>query len=345
MQVVFYHQNCNDGLVAAHSVWAADKTNTLCIPITYDEFSGQTPDEFFEMCFTDKIVRAQIASGFNLSFTALMDRAKLDVTAFLVDISVPKEILRRISETFSKVVVLDHHESANKIYQGDEEFQYRNVSEQYDHYLFNKNVRVFMDRKYSGAHLAWHFMNHFDKEPPRYISLVSDYDTWNKSNKDPDYFAAGLRARATGKFRDLDVILNEVDYTLKLGKEFDRDREGRANGVISRRVDVGILLDEKELYKGAIVNSNMDISSVVGNNLVTDHGYDVGLSYVIVDENTVAWSIRSKKPFSCLFVAEYFGGGGHAQACGFSTSLGYLVSVLATKTMRVSSERKSEYVV
>lgn len=329
-KICLYHQNCNDGFVAAHAVWEKDKDNTLCIPITYHEFDKQTPDEFLESCFSDKIVSACVMSDFKGSISHLLSVAKTEVTVYLVDISVPKPILLKISEIFKWVIVLDHHESADKIYKYDPDFEHFAITDTLDLYTINKNVKICMDKVNSGAMVTWLYMNPDKTEVPRAIKLVSDYDTWKKEDKNADYFAAGLRYLNCRKFSELTMALIDVKGTIKSGYIAEKIREDRTNSVVKHRIDVTINYRGEE-YKAAIVNSSMDISSILGNTLVSEHGYDVGMTYCITKDGDVAWSIRSKKPFSCLFVAEAFGGGGHAQACGFATSVGYLVDVIQTK--------------
>ena len=63
LNVCFFHKDCNDGLMAAYAVWEKAKSTTLCIPITYPEFEKQTPDEFMEMCFSDKLPTAVVSSS------------------------------------------------------------------------------------------------------------------------------------------------------------------------------------------------------------------------------------------------------------------------------------------
>ena len=332
ISVVLYHKDCLDGLMAAYAVWEKAKSTTLCIPITYPEFEKQTPDEFMEMCFNDKLPTAVISSSFSFGFSMLMKKAKTEVTAYLVDISVPKEILRRISETFRSVVVLDHHESANTIYKNDSEFETTITTDNLTGYVFNKNVRIFMDSVNSGAYLAWRYMNPNEREVPYPVQLVSEYDTWNKKDKNADYFAAGFRAKNCRSLKGVDYVFNNVNETIELGVVMDKERENRSRAAIAKRVEIDIR-HNGEVYKAAIVNSNMDLSSIIGMNLCADHGYDIGLTYTIVGDNKVAWSIRSSKPTSCLFVATHFGGGGHAQACGFGTDFNYLIALLRSKAM------------
>lgn len=334
INVCFYHKDCNDGLVSAYNVWEKNKNNTLCIPINYHEFKDQTPDEFMEMCFSDKVVQASLFSSFKGSVSFLLKESKTSVKAFLVDISVPKHILLRISEMFKEVLVLDHHVSANEIYENDPDFVSTANHSEIKGYLFNKNVRIFMDSVNSGAYLTWCVMNPLAKEVPEYIKLVSQYDTWNKPNKDPDYFAAGLRASNPRSFKGLTHVLEFFLKTMEVGKIIDVDRENRTKAAISRRTVIDVHY-QGNVYKAAIVNSNMDISSLIGNNLVNDHGVDIGMSYIITTDKKVGWSIRSKAPFSCLFVAKHFNGGGHEQACGFSTDLQYLVNLLSEGVMRI----------
>lgn len=334
MQVVLYHANCNDGLFAAYEIWRTNRKETLCIPITYIKFNKQTITEFIGDITSKLFNTSKEFSGFIHSKHSYLN-AIPESRVYLVDIAVDPDKLQALSEVFQSVVVLDHHKSAKDMYL--EAFS-KDVkcNDEGGQTLIAPfpNTFVGFSNVHSGARYTYETLNP-GSEVPYYIQLVSDYDTWKKKLPESDAFAAGIRGINPGSMEELDELVSDGYHeTVKVGEYFDKNRQDRSINANKKRIEVDVVHNDKT-YKAAVVCTSLDISSIVGNLLVTDNGYDIGMSYVIVAEDEVAWSIRSKTDLDCSFVSISFGGGGHAQASGFSTTLDQLVDILKTKKIIV----------
>lgn len=332
MQVVLYHSNCSDGLIAAYEVWRTAPKETLCIPITYKEFQKQNTEEFIEDILHTRFDAAKAFSCFPFTKEEFVDVIS-GTPIFLVDICVDPGKLRALSDLFETVNVFDHHKSSWEMCEKAFGTAQVNGDEIFFHPF--KNTEVYFSTKHSGAYYAYQQF-HGTKQPPRYIQLVSDYDTWVKQYHDSDSFVAGIMGMSPMTMDELDEIISDgVDSIIRIGNYFNANRHKRSNNACKHRIEIDVL-HEGKTYKAAIVNTNLDISSFVGNALVEDYGYDIGMSYCIDSDKEVGWSIRSKKSVDSTFLSESFGGGGHAQASGFSCSLVKFLLMIKDKRIVVT---------
>lgn len=328
MQVVLYHSNCSDGLIAAYEVWRTDPKETLCIPITYSEFQKQDTETFIEDILHKRFDDAKIYSGFPHSNEHLLDVIS-STPLFLVDICVDPAKLKALSDLFKTVTVFDHHKSSWEMCEKAFADKMKKVGEQIIFVPF-KNTSMSFSLKHSGAYHTYQQLNN-NNIIPRYIELVSDYDTWVKKYHDSDSFVAGVMGIRPETMDELDELISDgIDTIITIGNYFNGDRLRRARSVCKRHVEIEVCYKGTN-YKAAIVNTNLDISSFVGNILVSDYGFDIGMSYCIVNDKEVGWSIRSNKPLDSSVVSKSFGGGGHAQASGFSSSFEQFRKMLEDK--------------
>ena len=130
--LVIYHSPCLDGFTAA---WVARKA----MGNTAEYIPGSFANDDTLPDVDDRIV-------------------------YLLDFSYPKYVMIELARRASKVIVLDHHLSAQK---------------DLEPLLDNNTIEGEFDMERSGAMIAWNFF-FFDQEPPKFIEYVQDRDLWKK---------------------------------------------------------------------------------------------------------------------------------------------------------------------
>jgi oligoribonuclease NrnB/cAMP/cGMP phosphodiesterase (DHH superfamily) len=82
--------------------------------------------------------------------------------------------------------------------------------------------------------------------------------------------------------------------------------------------------DEQSSYIIKAVNCPAQYSSDVGNILASQEGASFGATYCIESRDVVRVSLRGNGSVNVAEIAERFGGGGHANAAGFTISAEWL---------------------
>lgn len=265
----WWHGNCYDGHGAA---WAA-----------YKKFG------------TDGVVYQPVAYGKSVPEYNPEDEI------YVVDFSYPREILLDLNEKVSKLVVLDHHVTAQKDLDG------------LDFCLFD------MDR--SGAGITWDYF-HEGKPRPKMIDLIEDRDLWKFKYSETKRFHAYIRSFPFD-FAVWDQIAKDVENEKTLEEIMT---EGKA---ILRSADrtVEMMCDSSwvgelkgfEGIKAAIVNATCHWSEV-GYHLLEKHPNEAfAVSFCHLNDGRIMWSLRGRGDFDVSAVAKAFGGGGHFSAAGAKT--------------------------
>ena len=121
---VLYHASCADGFGAAYAAWKKLGSQAKYIPVSYHEY---LPD------------------------------MRENSEVYILDLSYPRDVLIDLNARMKKVIVLDHHKTAQENLRG---------------LVFAK-----FDMEKSGAVLAWEYF-HPDKEVPILLEYVQDRDLW-----------------------------------------------------------------------------------------------------------------------------------------------------------------------
>jgi uncharacterized protein len=218
---------------------------------------------------------------------------------YILDFSFAPALLRDIEAKAAKLVLLDHHQSAAETLEG-----------------FDCRCGVVhFDMKKSGARLAWDFF--LPERPlPHLVRCVEDRDLWTWQYPEsagflehwrqltmmgPEAFAAYVeRGRAMDeKFCKLAADMAEAAQPVQL------------NGVA-----------------GLMANVPGSFHSLVGDMLSLRSG-TFALLWNIDKTASVKIGLRSQRGYNCIPLAQSFGGGGHAQACGMRLPLARLPELLA----------------
>jgi oligoribonuclease NrnB/cAMP/cGMP phosphodiesterase (DHH superfamily) len=227
----------------------------------------------------------------------------------MCDYSPKPEVLEQIEKVVSKILILDHHKTAQDA-------------------LKDKPYAVF-DMGKSGAGLTWEYFFP-NLQIPAFIQMIQDRDLWTWKIPESRNLTAGLftlceAAKSddfTGLFAVFDGLFSDksnFDFCLKLGEIVSKANLSKANFLAdthSKRVDN---------YNGlrvCIVNCSSELTSDVGNILSSMDSIDFAVMWKYNHPNQEYYvSLRSSNKVDVSAIAKSFGGGGHPNASGFCTQI------------------------
>jgi uncharacterized protein len=258
--VVIYHGECLDGFCAAWMAWRKFGDEAEYVPASY----GQEPPD---------------VEGKRV---------------YIVDFSYPRETLVRMAALASKVVVLDHHLTAQKDLEG----------------LDAADLEIIFDMSRSGAGIARDYFH------PGLNSWLVDYtqdrDLWRfalSQSKEVNAFIGTLK-QTFEKYEWAHNSLTTEDAA-RLGEGAHAYKEMYVEKMVkqARRVRFAGYKDIP------LVNAPyVGISELVGA-LAETALFAAG--WFQRSDGRIAYSLRSRGEFDVSGVAQRFGGGGHAKAAGF----------------------------
>ena len=264
---VLYHKGCPDGFGAAYAAWLELGDTAEYIPMQY---GGSIPD-----------------LPYNIEWVYILD----------FSFSRPNmEILHR-NYGSSKVILLDHHESALENLEG----------------LENCHINLCE----SGATMAWNWFNTHD-EMPLLMKYIKDRDLWEwklPCSKEISAYINSLDHDFNEWHRFKNILQTDFNYVVDIGDHFLRLQNKQVEQIIStatlKKID-GVIVPT--------VNSPI-LQSEIGHALLDEYPnrkfsgiwYEYGKSR--------KWSLRSREGFSVKEIAKKFGGGGHPQAAGFTEKI------------------------
>lgn len=259
MNYVLYHKNCYDGFGAAFAAFHA---------------------------FTD-LDTQYISVGYNEPFPEL----ELCSNVYIVDFSYPKDILLNLCELHEKVVVLDHHKTAQEMLQGIE----------------HPKLTIVFDMTKSGALLTWEYF--FPSRPaPELIQYISDRDLWQFKLPNSKEVHEALVSYPMD-FSAWEHL--SIDQLKKEGVTCKRLYDSLVDKICEK-----VWIKNIANYEIPIVNTSIAWSEV-GNRLLELFPNAKFAASFTIEKDMEMWSLRSRKDFDVSEIAKKFGGGGHAQASGF----------------------------
>ncbi len=264
--LVLYHAHCMDGYAAAWAAWKKF-ANTA----DYQAVRHQTPIPNF------------------------VEGAEL----YIVDFCYPMDVLVKAAKKARKIVVLDHHISAQKEFE-----QYKK------HSTIPSNLEMKFVQEHSGCMIVWHYFQD-DVEPPLLLRHIEDHDLWRHQLAKTEEISKALYLRLPLPFAEFEKI-----------KVADLKREG-AILQTQQQLNVARLLKANHTVtlkgkKGLAVNAPSMFSSDLGHALAEQSG-TFGLTYYYHGKRQCyECSLRSIGEFDVSGLAKALGGGGHKNAAGFS---------------------------
>ena len=216
---------------------------------------------------------------------------------FVLDFSYSPEVLSSMAQFAAKIVLLDHHKSAASQWAGVEPMP-------------NIELRFDMDR--SGAQMAWDYFHPGSARPPL-IDHIGDRDLWRFALPDTKAFCAGLSLIPTS-FESWQIAATHPADLI--------DKGHTVLEVLQRQIDSALRKDLRSVtvcgYKGLATNA-ISNTSEIGQAIAKRSG-TFSLTFFIKGDEAIC-SLRSIAPFDVSVIATHYGGGGHAQASGFTVPI------------------------
>jgi len=220
---------------------------------------------------------------------------------FFADFSVKADKMREIAAVADSIIVLDHHASAER--------ELQVVAEK------TGNVQIIFDMKRSGAMLTWNYF-YASTNPPELVEIVQDRDLWLFKNEHTKALTAYMFTLEQ-TFATWDTLLDDV----KTGKAIDigqvllnahnKDADAIINGCTREVTLAGHTVN--------LTNCLWMFASDIGHKTLGDNLFSI--TYFRDSTGTFKYSLRTNDKFDCSVLAETFGGGGHPNAAGFSSTL------------------------
>lgn len=278
--IAIYHSPCQDGLTAA---WVFNKYMTEA---AYD---------------------CRVVPGTYGSENVYGDLTKNDIVYFL-DYTLPRAQMLEVAKKVSKVIVIDHHISAQKA-------------------LIDmpSNVELHFDIGRSGAVLAWqHFYPGIDV--PSFLLYIEDYDIWANKLVGTHEFFAWFTARNPRTIIELNNLIADFPETVDAFLDSRQYRHG-TTVMQYRQILIDFILEKPvfvTLDGVEMVKFNcplVQINAYVGKQAVAKYGKPSWI-WSEVGENgkiVVRHALRSDDSLADVsLIAVKHGGGGHRNAAGFA---------------------------
>lgn len=306
MNYILYHGNCNDGFGAALVAWLYFgkqlDTGAVYLPVYY----GQPVPQMQEGC---------------------------DV--FIVDFSYPAKDLLDLAAKQNKVVVLDHHATAQADLAPDK-FPGAAVV---DGVVHVNNLAIQFDMSKSGAVLAWEYFFP-GQEVPLLIQYIQDRDLWKFEMVNSRAVSAYLQTREMD-FNVWERIMREITHTADQQEIFragaaclklkEQMVDSMARNGFPMLFDMNVTpprivwSTSPKCFDGQFIVPTANATcffSEVGERLLELHPEAQFAAYYLDRaDGRRQWGLRSRAEFDCSIIAKAFGGGGHKQAAGFTADM------------------------
>ncbi len=279
--LVLYHADCMDGYAAAWALW---KT-----------FSNQA------------------------RYKAVRHNTKMPVfTAgtliYIVDFCYPIEQLISAAESASKIIVLDHHISAQK-----------QVEAYQKHACLPENLEFHFNQQHSGCMLAWQYF-HPHTPAPQLLQYIEDHDLWHHQLAESQEISKALYLRLPVHFAAFEKL--KLPTLKREGALLQKQQQLNIRRLLKARHAVKIMQ-----YSGLAVNAPAMFSSDLGHELAKK-STTFGLTYFYHgSRQCYECSIRSVADFDVSLIAQQFAGGGHKNAAGFSVDVATFMSFVTAEKL------------
>lgn len=304
--IVVYHRNCLDGITAAavyHKYALHHMEKKHVAGVKY--YAAQYGDDPF----------------------VVPDEVLLGKRVLMLDFSLPKAELLRLSKLVKHLVIIDHHETAQKQLHDFPQFSPSNTDALHLHLSEGNNVIAHFNMRRCGAVLTYQHL--FPELPlPLCLQYAEDRDLWNNSMTYTKEVQAWMQSFM------LDDVTPQLWYKLVFRQMFDGNLTNIRNlgaeilryqsNLISEVLKNSFGLQYLIGYVVPIFNAPKSLISDTCDRILTHPDYNnfpYCAGYYLDGEHRYVFSLRSRKdrPFAVNNLAEIFGGGGHTHAAGFIT--------------------------
>ena len=198
----------------------------------------------------------------------------------------------------------DHHKSASEQWSGIEPFP---------------NVEILFDMDRSGAQMVWDYFNPRSVRPPM-IDHIGDRDLWRFALADTKAFCAGLSLTPTS-FESWQLAATHPADLIDKGRTVLEVQQRQIDSALRKDLRPVTLCGFQGLAANALSNT-----SEIGQAIAKRSG-TFSLTFFIKGDEPI-FSLRSIAPFDVSVIATDYGGGGYAQARGFTVPIkGFLSEI------------------
>ena len=294
---IVFHKNCMDGLASAYITKAAIEHNNMQFS-TFDELVA-VPVQYGE----EHIILED-------------ESLTQDDIFYFVDFSLKRDQMCELSKKVNIINVLDHHKTAQS--------NLKDIEDECE------NITVIFDMDKCGATLCYDYFKQLlpQEFPSRELfEYIEDRDLWKWELELSKEISAGLRwlvepndienfAQIAQRYKD---EKNKLEY---IGKIVTLQQQRQVDSKVKKVMDVIV-----EGINFKCLNATENISEI-GNAICTKYNTPA-LVYFITEEMDVVCSLRSTDDMEDVsVVAKALGGGGHRNACGFTTNLDHLADLV-----------------
>lgn len=266
VNLVIYHDKCPDGFGSAYAAWK--RLGDRATYIGCDHGSSSYPS------VTGKRV-------------------------VVLDFSFKFHILKRMIGEADRLMVIDHHSSAEE--------ELKNIPEH--HKMF--------DMSRSGATMSWNFF-HPSIMVPSFLLYIEDRDLWKWKLNYSREICAGLDTYPQ-TFEQWDQLSSvaAIKQLQTRGTSIIQYRQSLVESISSKSAQ-----KEYDGFVCRVVNvCGGSLFSDVGDYLLSKYNVPVALMwYFDYPSKQYKISLRSRPDVDCSVIATRHGGGGHKQACAFTIS-------------------------
>lgn len=291
---ILYHKDCADGMAAA---WAFD--------YLFKDFQSQP--EYAQEGDTDELKYYPVQYNNPHPFVSFDHVGRDDRRCYILDFSYSRGELIDLAQVFSKVLVLDHHKTAQEALSNWEDKP--------------ANVEIVFDMNRSGAGITWdHFSEGLNYERPRLVNYVEDRDLWRfdlPKSKEINMYIATIPKT----LKDYNILAEKLKWefgqTVEIGEVLIRYFEKLCTDIVANAQPICLYDDEGVAYRGLVANCTGHFASDVGNLLAQQSG-TYGATWYTEANGKVKFSLRSIGDYDVTKITKAFKGGGHKNAAGFS---------------------------
>lgn len=261
--VVIYHKDCFDGFTGA---WVVSK-------------------------YLDKLHRGEKVSFVPATYGDLPPDVK-DKGVIIVDFSYSREVLDRMLEDSSSLMVLDHHKTAEEALKG------------FLHAVFNMNK--------SGAGIAWDWLFPGEKRP-WLVNCIEDRDLWK--------FNLPLTKLQMAYIASLPMTMESWE---ELSQEDPEDVATYGRSILKYIENYGrksiehAVMRELGGYSFWIINVSYQNCSDHLDLMISMKDFDRAAYFFLRGDGKWQFGMRSRGDFDVSEIAKKYGGGGHKNAAGFT---------------------------
>lgn len=319
MNLVLYHEHCQDGFFSAYLAWKKfGDIDTRYISVNHRPVLDMVPMDSINFILKQVNVDIEQCKNINL---------------YVLDFCFPNNYIKLLSELFKSVLILDHHQTAF----AELKVEYTYTINTVDWYIFDiaENTKVIISQEESAAKIV-HKYFYKDKIVPWYIELVSDRDLNKNFYQDTDKFYHGITLYKPYDFVTMDyLVTTDFKDIIALGELVERNKLDIVKNIVKNTVEINLSHKEKKI-KGAFINTDLSNASDVGNYLLFClKQHEFCIVYSIKSNKTVHCSIRSNNNFNSLIISEKFKGGGHKTSGGFVISLIQFYDILNNNNLEI----------